>query len=91
MDLLLFLILSLLKGDPTDGAYKIMIKYGKLGEEKTYCGQPFKKPLIMLRPGAVFRTSPVKPYYGRLVEDVAYSDSSVVQYGFAFSVPIVRV
>lgn len=79
------------QGDPTDGAYKIIIKYGKLGEEKTYCGQPFKKPLIMLKPGAVFRTYPMKQFYGRLVEDVAYSDSSVVQYGFAFSVPVVEV
>jgi len=78
------------QGDPTDGAYKIMVKYGKLGEEKTYCGQPFKKPLIMLKPGAVFRTVPVKPHYGRLVEGIAYTDPSVVQYGFAFSVPIVR-
>jgi CRISPR-associated protein Csm4 len=74
--------------DPTDGAYKMTIKYGKLGEEKTYCGQPFKKPLIMLKPGAVFRTSQVKPFYGRLVENVAYADSSVVQYGFAFPVPV---
>jgi len=74
--------------DPTDGAYKTMIKYGKLGEEKTYCGQPFKKPLIMLKPGAVFRTANVKPFYGRLVEDIAYGDPSAVQYGFAFPVPI---
>jgi len=65
-----------------------MIKYGKLGEEKTYCGQPFKKPLIMLKPGAVFRTANVKPFYGRLVEDIAYGDPSVVQYGLAFPVPI---
>jgi CRISPR-associated protein Csm4 len=77
------------KSDPTEGAYKSMIKYGKLGEEKTFCGQPFKKPLIMLKPGAVFRTDNVKLFYGRLVGDIAYADNSIVQYGFAFPVPIV--
>lgn len=77
------------KKDPTDGAYKTMIKYGKLGEERTFGGNPFKKPLIMLKPGAVFNTADVKPYYGRLVENVDYfSDSGVVQYGFGFPIPI---
>ncbi len=76
------------QNDPVDGAYKVMVKYGKLGEEKTYCGQPFKKPLILLKPGAVFRCLQMKPYYGRLIEDIAYADLSIVQYGFAFPVPI---
>ena len=75
-------------GDPTDGAYKTMVKYGKLGEEKTFSGNPFKKPLIMLKPGAVFKAADVKHYYGRLVENIAYTDSDVVQYGFGFAVPI---
>ncbi|MFZ4437617.1 MAG: type III-A CRISPR-associated RAMP protein Csm4 [Syntrophales bacterium] len=74
--------------DPTDGAYKVMVKYGKLGEEKTYCGQPFKKPLILLKPGAVFKCARMKPYYGRLIENITYADPSVVQYGFAFPVEI---
>ncbi|MDD2366189.1 MAG: hypothetical protein PHN84_08505 [Desulfuromonadaceae bacterium] len=76
------------QNDPTDGAYKTMIKYGKLGEEKTFSGNPFKKPLIMLKPGAVFKTDDVKPYYGRLVKEIAYSEPDVVQYGFAFVVPV---
>lgn len=75
------------KGDPTNGVYKTMIKYGKLGEEKTFCGQPFKKPLIMLKPGAVFYTDNVRPYYGLLMENISEADSSVVQYAFAFAVP----
>lgn len=75
-------------GDPTDGAYKTMVKYGKLGEEKTFSGNPFKKPLIMLKPGSVFKADDVKPYYGRLVENIAYTDPDVVQYGFGFAVSI---
>lgn len=77
------------KGDPTDGAYKTMIKYGKLGEEKTLCGQPFKKPLMMLKPGAVFHTNSVRPYYGLLLDNISDADPSVVQYAFAFAVPVV--
>lgn len=75
--------------DPTDGSYKTMVKYGKLGEEKTFSGNPFKKPLIMLKPGAVFKTADVKPYYGRIVENIDYfADSGVVQFGFGFAVPV---
>jgi len=75
------------KSDPIDGSYKTMIKYGKLGEEKNFCGNPFKKPLIMLKPGAVFKVQEVRPYYGRLIEKIAFADPDVVQYAFAFPVP----
>jgi CRISPR-associated protein Csm4 len=76
------------KNDPTNGAYKTMVKYGKLGEEKTFCGNPFKKPLIVLKPGAVFKTQIMKPFYGRLLEKIAFADPAMVQYGYAFPVPI---
>ena len=75
-------------GDPTQGAYRTMVKYGKMGEEKAFGGNPFKKPLLMLKPGAVFQTGSVKPYYGRLVENIAAGDPNVVQYGYAFAVPL---
>lgn len=75
--------------DPTDGAWKVRVKYGKLGDEKTFCGNPFKKPLIMLQPGAVFRTENPKLWYGMLVENIAFTDPDVVQYGFGFAVPLI--
>lgn len=79
------------KDDPTEGAYKTRIKYGKLGEERTFCGNPFKKPFIMIRPGAVFRASPVRSWYGRLLENIACADhqNEVVQYAYAFAVQAV--
>lgn len=77
------------QGDPTEGSWKTTIKYGKMGEEKTFCGNPFKKPLIMLKPGAVFVAPVVRPYYGRLVEKIAYTDPDVVQSGFTLAVPVV--
>lgn len=76
------------KDDPVDGAYRTMVKYGKLGEEKTFCGNPFKKPLIMIKPGALFQTAIPKSYYGRMIEGISYADKSVVQYGYAFPVPV---
>lgn len=77
------------QNDPTYGAYKTRIKYGKLGEERTFCGNPFKKPFITLQPGAVFRTSTVRHWYGRLLENIACADhqNEVVQYAYAFAVP----
>lgn len=73
--------------DPTDGAWKVRVKYGKLGDEKTFCGNPFKKPLIMLQPGAVFKAENPKLWCGRMVEDIAFTVSEVVQYGYGFAVP----
>jgi CRISPR-associated protein Csm4 len=76
--------------DPIVGTYKTRIKYGKLGEERTFCGNPFKKPFIMMRPGAVFQTTTVRPWYGRLLENIAYAEhqADVVQYAYAFAVPV---
>lgn len=78
------------QNDPTDGSYKTNIKYGKLGAEKTFCGNPFKKPFIRIRPGAVFRTPTVRHWYGRLIENIAYAEhqNEVVQYAYAFAVPV---
>ncbi len=41
--------------DPVEGKWAINIKYGKLGENAGD-GNPFKKPLLQFKPGAVFYT-----------------------------------
>ena len=75
--------------DPTEGYYKTMVKYGKLGGEFTFSENPFKKPLMMLTAGAVFKVNgAVKPFYGRMVEGLSSIKPEVVHYGFAFAVPI---
>lgn len=77
------------KNDPTNGFYKTLVKYGKLGGEFTFCGKPFKKPLMMLTAGSSFKVNGnIKPFYGRMVEGIAPAKPEVVQYGFAFTVPI---
>jgi len=73
--------------DPTEGYYRVFVKYGKLGEEYALAGNPFKRPLIMIEPGAVFRSDNPRQWYGRLVEGVAPAYPEVVQSGFAFAVP----
>lgn len=75
--------------DPTAGTYRTFVKYGKLGEEFTHCGNPFKRPLLMIKAGSVFGTGgPPKEYYGRMVERIAPAKPEVIQYAYAFAVPI---
>lgn len=52
--------------DPTDGAWDAFTKYGKLGQDFGL-ENVFKRPLIMIRPGACFRNSALNPYLGRAV------------------------
>jgi len=75
--------------DPTEGLYKTFVKYGKLGEEFAFCGNPFKRPLLMIKTGSVFKTKG-KPqeYYGRMVEKISPAKEEAVQYAYAFTVPI---
>lgn len=76
--------------DPAEGFYKTMVKYGRLGGEYAFCGNPFKKPLLMLTAGSVLKTEgAVSPYYGRMVEGIAPAKPEVIQYGYAFAVPAV--
>jgi CRISPR-associated protein Csm4 len=76
------------KADPTKGFYKVFVKYGKLGGEYAFCGNPFKKPLVMLKAGSVFYTNNgVRPYYGRMIENISPAKPEVVHYAYAFAVP----
>ncbi len=77
------------KNDPTEGFYKTLVKYGKLGGDFTFCGKPFKKPLMMLTAGSSFyNNGSIKLFYGRMVEEIAPAKPEVVHYGYAFAVPI---
>ncbi|MEW6141532.1 MAG: hypothetical protein AB1597_00035 [Chloroflexota bacterium] len=75
--------------DPVRGWWRVLVKYGKLGEEYALGGNPFKKPLVMLEAGACFYDSPVREFYGRAVRGLASGHPEVVQYGFALPVPVV--
>lgn len=65
------------------GYYQIHVKRGKLGEEYVLNNSPWKKPILMIRAGAVFEGDPEIPH-GRLVRNVHNKLSGVVQYGYAY-------
>lgn len=79
------------EGDPTEGLYETFVKYGKLGEDFTFCGNPFKRPLLMIKAGSVFKTiGDSKEFYGRLVQNgIAPAKPEVVHYAYCFTVPTV--
>jgi len=74
--------------DPRQGYWKVLIKYGKLGEEYASSDNPFKRPLLMFSAGSLFYDSPIRDYYGQLVTDLSPSHPEVVQYGLALPVPL---
>ncbi len=77
------------RDDPTQGQWKINVKYGKLGGEWAASSNPFKRPLMMLAAGSWFRTAePDRLWYGRMVKGISSGHPEVVQYGLAFAVPI---
>lgn len=76
------------ESDPVQGRWRLRVKYGRLGEDFAFGGNPFKKPLVMLEPGAVFSDTPVKEFYGRMVRDVSTVHPEVVHYGYALTVPV---
>lgn len=57
--------------DPSDGWYKTFVKYGKLDREYAAGQFPFKKPLLYINSGAVFKTSQPKPWYGSFITNAS--------------------
>ena len=72
--------------NPTTGFYKTLVKYGKLDREYAASETPFKKPLMFIKAGAVFRTNSYKLFYGRIVTDVARYPGVIVN-GYTIAVP----
>lgn len=81
--------------DPTDGFWETFVKYGKLGPDFGL-ENVFKRPVLMLRPGACFSTCP--PLLGRAIpmDELLTSDNTailraqarqVVQFAFGLNVP----
>ncbi|MFQ5793309.1 MAG: hypothetical protein ACE5JU_17310 [Candidatus Binatia bacterium] len=80
--------------DPTDGFYDLMTKFGKLGGDfavgpaSSGSGHnPFKKPLIMLRAGSIFRDATVREWYGRLIPNV-HANPDIHHYGLCYPLEV---
>lgn len=74
------------KADPTDGWYQVLPKYPKLDRELAAGDMPFKKPMLFIKAGALFRTVTPKTWYGRCVSRVAAMDLPVTINGCAIAV-----
>jgi len=75
--------------DPREGYWRLMVKYGKLGEEWASEDNVFKKPLLMLEAGSTFFDTPCQDFYGCLVRKLSTARPEAVQYAFALPVPMV--
>lgn len=77
-------------GDPSTGYYRTVVKYGRLGDERSTTEGllPFKRPLIQVAAGACFYAERPAPFYGRMVGGVHPRLGDVMQYGFAFALPV---
>jgi CRISPR-associated protein Csm4 len=64
--------------DPVNGWYKTLAKYGKLDREYANDEYPFKKPVLFLQAGAVFKDSSVKPMYGRYLQNISVNQNVIV-------------
>ncbi|RME25745.1 MAG: hypothetical protein D6800_07265, partial [Candidatus Zixiibacteriota bacterium] len=72
--------------DPPEAWFRLRTKYGKLGEHAS--ANPFKRPLLQMEPGAVFKTGEaLREFYGSLVTDIAPGAPHAVQncYGLPVS------
>lgn len=74
--------------DPTNGVWQLLPKYPKLDREFAESEAPFKKPLLFIKAGAVFRTEAPRPWYGRCLTGIAAVDAPVTVNGCAIAVPI---
>ncbi len=84
--------------DPTDGAWESFTKYGKLGPDFGL-DNVFKRPMILLRPGACFSCTGPRGWMGRAVQmqDLLANDviseltgrgTAVVHWAFGLCVPL---
>ncbi len=74
-------------GDPLEGRYRSFVKYGKLGGEFTFLENPFKRPVMMFKPGSVFWDDNPRPVYGRTVQGISTQKEEVVHFGCSVAVP----
>jgi CRISPR-associated protein Csm4 len=69
-----------------DGYYRFFVKYGKLGETGASGPNPFKRPMIMMKPGSCFEVKKARDFYGRLtIPGEISTTNSVVQFGMPFT------
>ena len=70
-----------------NASYKLRTKYGKLGGDFAIRGNPFKKPVIMMEPGAIFYGIKDISLKGQLLKNI-HTDSRIRHYGLPLTIPL---
>jgi CRISPR-associated protein Csm4 len=70
--------------DPLAGYWRLRVKRGRLGENAG-SGNPFKKTLLQIEPGAVFHSPQARPWLGRMVRGISNAMPEAVQCGLAIT------
>lgn len=68
-----------------DAYYEYNVKYGKLGEEKSKSQNPFKRAMILMKPGSCFLTDNKKDFYGKAINNLTDYNPNIVQNCIAFT------
>jgi len=68
-----------------DAYYDINVKYGKFGEEKSNSQNPFKPPMLLMKPGSCFITDVKKEFYGRAIKHYVDYQPKAIHNGIAFT------
>jgi len=63
-----------------------MVKRGKLGDIKSFSEKPFKKPIIMYKPGSIFKGE-MADIKGKMLGNIHF-EKDIVQYGYGFTVGV---
>ena len=78
--------------DKTRCYYQITTRFGRHGDIKALSGNPFKKPIILAKAGAVFtpKNYPENPvcFLGNGLVNVSYAQTEAVHQGYAPIIPI---
>jgi CRISPR type III-A-associated RAMP protein Csm4 len=75
------------KDNISDSFYDYHVKYGKLGEYLSQSEDPFKKPIIFIKPGSVFFTNEKSDFFGRctIPGEISETFPAAIQNGYSFS------
>jgi len=75
--------------DPADGLWETLMKYPRLGSERSASLSPFKGRLVMLRPGSCFRPlGRPRRWYGRMLAGLSPAFPDALHYGLAYAIGI---
>lgn len=71
------------RDDPRNGYYKFHTKYPK----HACNSNPYKKPLVMIKEGSMFFDSPIKDFYGCIINNI-HQDQSIIHNAYMLPYPL---